>query len=88
MHEWWTIFVVVIVVGIASCSMIGLCCFGIRLLSHDPVSRSPSSVIYTKRTQPTDFRRSQVRQVPDKKRQAQEEDDEEEEEVTRELALV
>ena len=90
MHEWWTIFVVVIAVGIGSCALIGLCCFLIRFLMAEPMSRAPSSIIYTKRKQPTDFRKKSPaashRSGNGHKEQVL--DPEEEQAIVRELALV
>lgn len=86
MHEWWTIFVVVIAVGIGSCALVGLCCYAVRILSREQVSRAPSSIIYSKRKQPTDFRKKSSGTRTDRKEMAL--DPEEEQEIVRELALV
>ena len=91
MHEWWTIFVVVIAVGIASCALIGLCCYAVRVVSQEPSSsRAPSSVIYTKkRKQPTDFRRkSPVVAATSGRREMQPLHPPDQEQVVRDLTLV
>lgn len=88
MHEWWTIFVVLIAVGIGSCALVGLCCYAIRILSHEPISRAPSSIIYTKRKQPTDFRKSKSSGSSKHERKELALDPDEEQEIVRELALV
>ena len=88
MHEWWTIFVVVIAVGIGSCALVGLCCWAVRIITSEPISRAPSSIIYTKRKQPTDFRKKSGGSKNGSGRKELALDPDEEQEIVRELAHV
>lgn len=88
MHEWWTIFVVVIAVMIGSFVLVGLCCWAVRLITSEPISRTPSSIIYTKRKQPIDFRKKSSGSKNSTGRKELALDPDEEQEIVRELAHV